>query len=338
MVWKRKVLLATMFALCLSSEGVLASKNTWARLKQLPLINKLVEAQGGTLAQQAATIVLAFGIACTGIGCGADEDEGDKLTEEEKRHIQYVNGLLPVQERDYSTYVHIESKYRNTRQRSVHEGDVVYFLQDGGVFGGIVERHVPPERVIVAQLYGTGIYNDSHQQKRLIELDLIKGVSFQYHEDAGLILVMDNDDSIFRRDDDDYIARFYARVVNVYDDGFYRVLVEYGTDPQGNRVYLQNSYTLFTHRDIWTTDSKPIIDHPDIGVEAIVLGPTGTNIEYLLGEVTRVYDDGFYEIEVSAELDFDQNRIELDEIYSVYMHESTPLRDGGFLLRRADGF
>ena len=138
-----------------------------------------------------------------------------------------------MQEKDYTTYVHVDSKYRNTRQRVVHEGDVVYFVQDGMVFGGVVERHVHPERVIVARVYGTGIHSDSREQKRLIDLDLIRGVSFQYHDDAGLILVLDNDDTIFRRDDDDYIARFYARVVNVYDDGFYRVLVEYGTDPQG---------------------------------------------------------------------------------------------------------
>ena len=337
MMRNKTLLLATVLALCLSSEGVWASNNSaWARLKQLPVVSQLTEIQGSALAQKIAVAVLAIGVACTGgIGCNRDDDN-NKLTKEEKRHIQYVNGLLPVQERDYTTYVHVESNYRNTRQRTVQEGDVVYFLQDGGVFGGVVERHVHPERVIISQLYGTGIYNDSGQQKRLIELDLIRGVSFQFHDDAGLILVMDNDDAIFKRDDDDYFARFYARVVNVYDDGFYRVLVEYGTDPQGNRIYLHNSYTLFTHRDIWTTESVPIADHPDLGVDIIVLGPAGTHIEYLLGKVTRVYDDGFYELEITAELDFDQNRLELDESYHVYMHESTPLREGGFLLRHAN--
>ena len=52
---------------------------------------------------------------------------------------------------------------------------------------------------------------------------------------------MDNDDRIFRRDDDDYIERFYARVANVYDDGFYRAIVEYGTDSVGNKSLCTNS-------------------------------------------------------------------------------------------------
>ena len=149
----------------------------------------------GGLGQKVSAAVLTIGVACTSIGC--DRDGDDELTREKKRRIQYVNGLLPVQEKDYTTYVHVESKYSNTRQRVVHEGDVVYFVQDGGVFGGVVERHVHPERVIVAQLYGT--------------------------------------------------------------------------DPQGNRIYLQDSYTLFTHRYIWTTESEPIADHPDLGVDAIVV-------------------------------------------------------------------
>lgn len=274
---------------------------------------------------------LAAIVACSGLGCDRDNDR--ELSRADKRHIHHVNGLLPVQEQDYTTYVHVESKYRNTRQRQVYEGDVVYFVEGDGVFGGVVERHVHPELVVVGQLYGTAIYADAGYQQRLVELDAIRGVGFQYHDDAGLIIAMDNDDRIFRRDDDDYIARFYARVVNIYDDGFYRALVEYGTDSFGNEIYLHNSYTLFMHKDLWPAESSPIVDHPDLDSDALILGPSGTRIEYLIGRVARVYDDGFYEIEVFAELDIDQNVTQLNKTYSVFMHESTPLRDGGFLLR-----
>ena len=283
------------------------------------------------LANKFVAAGLAVVIACTGLSC--DRDDEKKLTREDKRHIHYVNGLLPIQEQDYTTYVHVESKYRNTRQRKVYEGDVVYFVEGNGVFGGIVERHVHPERVVIGQLYGTAIYADSGYQQRLVELDAIRGVSFQHHDDAGLIVAMANDDRIFRRDDDDYIERFYARVANVYDDGFYRAIVEYGSDSFGNEIYLHDSYTLFVHKDLWPTESVPLVDHPDLGADSLILGPEGTMIEYLIGRVARVYDDGFYEIEVFAELDFDQNVTNLAEPYSVFMHESTPLRDGGFLLR-----
>ena len=285
-----------------------------------------------SMANKVAAAGLAVAVACTGLSC--DRDQGDKLTSEDKRHIHYVNGLLPVQQQDYTTYVHVESKYRNTRQRRVYEGDAVYFVENDGVFAGIVERHVHPERVIVGQLYGTAIYADSGHQQRLVDLDAIRGVSFQHHVDAGLIVAIDNDDRIFQRNDDDYIERFYARVANVYDDGFYRAIVEYGTDSFGNEIYLHDSYTLFVHKDLLPAESLPIADHPDLGIDGLILGPEGTMIEYLLGRVARVYDDGFYEIEVFAELDFDQNITNLAEPYSMFMHESTPLRDGGFLLRR----
>lgn len=302
----------------------------WSSLVQLP------DWRGGALAQKVAAGVLAAGIACTGIGCSDDEDDHEVLlTKDERRHLQYVRGLLPVQERQHITYVHVESKYRNTRQRVVYEGDVVYFVQDGGVFGGVVERHLHPDRVVVSRVYGTGIYGDN-VQKRIVPIDAIRGVSFHYHDDAGLMLVLENDDNIFRRDEDDYMQRFYVRVLNVYDDGFYRAQVEYGVDALGNKIYLQDMYTLFIHKDIWPTDSIPITDHPDIGIEAMFLGEAGTRVEYVLGKVVRVYDDGFYEIEITAELDFDQNRTELRESYSMFMHESTPLRDGGFLLMRGD--
>ena len=350
MVWKRVLLIAVV--VCLGSETGWASKagGALAYFKQLPLVGKALEAGG--LAQKTAVVLLTAGLVCTGISCGKLKYETRyerryDLTRAERRMLsqyergriqQHVQGLLPMQRRDYSTYVHVDSKYRNTRQRIIYEGDAVYFLQDGRVYYGVVERHVHPQRVIVEQLYGTGIYDDLGQQKRLIDVDMIRGVSFQHHEDIGLIMVMENDDTIFRRDDDDYFARFHARVVDVYDDGFYRLRVEYGTDLQGNRVYLQDSYTLFSHRNMWRQHSTPLTNHADVGVGAIILGPAGTDIEYLLGEVTRVYDDGFYEIKVSSELDFQENHIELKESYNMFMHESTPLREGGFLLRRKGNF
>ena len=344
----RVVMLLAVFALCLGSETGWASKgrDALAYLKQLPLVvGKALEA--GAL-QKAGVAVLALGVVCTGVSCAKlrhekrydlTRAERRQLTPAERHHIQqYVYAQLPMQRRDYSTYVHIDSKYRNTRQRTIYEGDSVYFLQDGRVYYGVVERHVHPKRVIVGQLYGSGIYDDLGQQKRMVDIDLIRGVSAQYHEDVGLMLVMENDDTIFRRDDDDYFARFHVRVVDVYDDGFYRMLVEYGTDAVGNRIYLQNSYTLLSHRNMWREDSAPLANHADLGVEAIILGPAETDIEYLLGKVTRVYRDGFYEIKISSELDFRKNHIELKESYSMFMHESTPLREGGFLLRRGVNF
>lgn len=300
--------------------------------QRLPMVRGAITSKVvASVANKLAAAGLAVVVACTGLSC--DRTDDNELTREDRAHIHYVNGLLPIQERDYTTYVHVESKYRNTRQRKVYEGDAVYFVEGDGVFGGIVERHVHPERVVVGQLYGTAIYADSGYQQRLVDLDAIRGVSFQHHDDAGLIMAIENDDLIFRHNDDDYIDRFYARVANVYDDGFYRAIVEHGTDSFGNEIYLHDSYTLFMHKDLWPTESVPIADHPDLGADSLILGPEGTMIEYLLGKVARVYDDGFYEIEVTAELDFDQNVTKLAEPYSVFMHESTPLRDGGFLLR-----
>ena len=298
MVWRRAGWVA-LFVLCVAGGDVLADKRlAVTRLKQLPLVGKVFE--DGAL-QKVGMAVFAAGFACMSlVGCmgkSQSEQRYDDLARAEKRKLeraerqrirQYVNGrlletqrnytghihggLLPMQ-RSYTSYVHVDSKYRNTRQRIIYEGDAVYFEQDGGVYYGVVERHVHPQRVIVGQLYGTAIYDDLGRQKRLIDIDLIRGVSFQHHDDLGLMLVMENDDTIFRRDDDDYFARFHARVVDVYDDGYYRLLVEYGTDTRGNRVYLQDSYTLFSHRNLWQEHSVPLTDHADLGVGAIVLGP-----------------------------------------------------------------
>ena len=154
MVWKRKVLLATMFALYLSSEGVLASKNTWARLKQLPLINKLVEAQGGTLAQQAATILLAIGIACTGIGCG-DDDERVSIWLE---YDDYHKTTKEVKALPHSSMARIYRDYT--------PGETVLFDHRGtdelGSWHGVVQRVIRYEKDIPA-------YNPASEESMVIE-------------------------------------------------------------------------------------------------------------------------------------------------------------------------
>ena len=334
MLRARVVMLLAVFVLCLGSEAGWASKGggALAQLQQWPLVGKAV---GAGALQKVSALVLAVGLACTSSGCSGKLKHEKRY--DQQQFQQHTYGLLPVQ-KNHTTHVHVDSKYRNTRQRIIYEGDEVYFLQDGGVYYGVVERHVHPKRVIVGQLYGSGISGDAGKQKRMVDVDLIRGVKFQHHEDIYSMLVMENDDTIFRRDDDDYVARFHVRVVDVYDDGFYRLLLEYGTDAHGNRVYPQVSYTLFSHRNMWRKQSVPLANHADLGVEAIILAPAGTNIERLLGKVTRVYDDGFYEIKISSELDFQKNHIELKESYNMFMHESTPLREGGFLLWRGINF
>ena len=236
-----------------------------------------------------------------------------------------------VRQQAFTTYVHVSSGYRNTERRRVYAGDDVYFLQNGGIYMGRVEREMPPNRALIGDLYGTRIYGDAGEQKRIVSNNDIMGFSLGYHQDVGLELVLENDHEIFRREDDDYMERFYARVEDVYSDGYYRMRVTYGTAPGGHRVNLRDPYVIFMHKNIWPIEGHPIDGHEDVGSVVMILGEEDSHIEYLLGEVMQVMDDGFYDIEIYAKRDFDGNHIDLRHDYRIFVHESTPARDGGML-------
>ena len=242
---------------------------------------------------------------------------------------QVVGGV--VRQQAFTTYVHVESGYRSTERRRVYAGDDVYFLQEGGIYMGVVEREMPPNRALIGNLYGTRIYGDAGEQKRIVSYNDIHGYSFGNHQDIGLELVLENDHEIFRREDDDYMERFYATVEDVYSDGFYRMRVTYGTAPGGHRVNLRDPYVIFMHKNIWPLEGSPIVGHDDVGSIVMILGEEDTHIEYLLGEVMQVMDDGFYDIEIYSKRDFDGNTINLAHDYRIFVHETTPARQGGII-------
>ena len=239
-----------------------------------------------------------------------------------------------IQQRQFTTYVHVASGYRSTKKRTVFAGDEVYIEQDGAVYLGVVEREMPPARLLVRELRGTRIYADAGQQKRIIARDDIKGIRLWGHIDTGLQIGLENDHNIFRRDDDDYLERFYGRVTAVYDDGYYRLRVTYGTAPGGQQVTLRDPYVILMHKNIWPFEGNPLVDHHDLGAPIMVLGEQGSRIEFLLGEIMQVLDDGFYDIEIFAEQDVDGNRINLADAYRIFVHESTPARRGGIIFAR----
>ena len=245
---------------------------------------------------------------------------------------QTVGGV--IQQRQFTTYVHVASSYRSTKKRTVLAGDQVYVEQDGAVYLGVVEREMPPARLLVGELYGTRIYADAGHQKRIINRDDIKGIRLWGHADTGLQIGLENDHDIFRRDDDDYMERFYGRVTAVYDDGYYQLRVTYGTAPGGQQVTLRDPYVILMHKNIWPFEGTPIVGHHELGVPVMVLGEEGSHIEFLLGEIMQVLDDGFYDIEIFAEQDVDGNQINLADAYRIFVHESTPARLGGIIFAR----
>ena len=235
------------------------------------------------------------------------------------------------EQRSHTSYVYVPSRYRSTERQWLYEEDEVYFTQRGGVYSGVVEKRMPGNRVLISGIYGSRVYNDAGQQKRIVPLKDVKGMSLRDHPDIGLEVVLENDHSIFYRDDDDYMERFYATVEEVYNDGYYRLRIDNGTAVGGFWVKLHTPYVVFVHKNIWPMEGHPIEGHRDVGRDVLILGEEGSNIEYLLGRVEQVMDDGFYDIEIRAKRDFQGNRIKLAKKYRVFVHEDTPARQGGMV-------
>lgn len=342
--------------LLISATGVSAN----VALKQTP------KALAGKLAQQVVGAGLTIAVACAGLSCEVSERPLHHDDNAEVYHYYHVQATeqeggtayvphvetspataapidqqpivsVPPQvvgapfQQQFTSYVHVASNYRSTKKRTVFAGDEVYIEQDGAVYLGVVEREMPPARLLVSELQGTRIYADAGQQKRIINRDDIKGIRLWGHADTGLQIGLENDHSIFRRDDDDYLERFYGRVTAVYDDGYYRLRVTYGTAPGGQHVTLRDPYVILMHKNIWPFEGTPLVGHHDLGASVMLLGEEDSRIEFLLGEIMQVLDDGFYEVEIFAEQDIDGNRIDLADVYRVFVHERTPARQGGVI-------
>ena len=329
----------------------------------------LSETLANRLAQRVVGVGVAIAVACTGLSCEV-ADRPLRENDSEVHHYYYaqpaeqqgtpyvphvetspgtsdkglsINRQQPVasspaqtaggviQQRQFTTYVHVVSNYRSTKKRTVLAGDEVYIEQDGAVYLGVVEREMPPARLLVGELHGTRIYADAGHQKRIIDRDDIKGIRLWGHVDTGLQIGLENDHDIFRRDNDDYMERFYGRVTAVYDDGYYRLRVTYGTAPGGQQVTLRDPYVILMHKNIWPFEGTPVVGHHDLGAPVMVLGEEGSHVEFLVGEIMQVLDDGFYDIEIFAERDIDGNRINLADVYRIFVHESTPARQGGVI-------
>ena len=329
----------------------------------------LSETLANKLAQRIVGAGLTIAVACTGLSCEVS-DRPLRANDSEVHHYYYtqtteqqgtpyvphvetspdtndkdvsINRQQPIasspvqtaggviQQQQFTTYVHVASNYRSTKKRTILAGDEVYIEQDGAVYLGVVEREMPPARLLVGELHGTRIYADAGHQKRIIDRDDIKGIRLWGHVDTGLQIGLENDHNIFRRDNDDYMERFYGRVTAVYDDGYYRLRVTYGTAPGGQQVTLRDPYVIFMHKNIWPFEGTALVGHHDLGSPVMVLGEEGSHIEFLLGEIMQVLDDGFYDIEIFAERDIDGNQINLADVYRIFVHQSTPARQGGII-------
>ncbi len=88
------------------------------------------------------------------------------------------------------------------------------------------------------------------------------------------------------------------------------------------------------HKKIYP-DSKGISvpDHPDLHKRVSLLTDADSNLDYLyvIGQVSRVYDDGHYEIEIDNKIDYNNVESPIDKPFTVFVHASLPEHDGGFV-------
>ena len=310
----RHLLLAIGLLVCV---GAAEARPLAKNLTQLPMLQ-----DSGKFWQKVGRFVAGATIVGAAIVGGAEVDA--------HRQDRQISGYM-YQQRSHTSFVHVGSNYRSTERQWLYAEDEVYFLQKGGVYSGRVERRMPGKRVLISNIYGSRVYGDAGVQKRIVALSDVKGLSLHGHPDIGLEVVLENDHEIFYRDDDDYMERFYATVEDVYNDGYYRLRIEHGTAVGGFWVELRDPYVVFMHKNIWPMEGNPIANHKDVGRRVLILGEEGSNIQYLLGKVMQVMDDGFYDIEIRAKRDFQDNRIKLARKYRVFVHEDTPARQGGMV-------
>lgn len=75
-----------------------------------------------------------------------------------------------------------------------------------------------------------------------------------------------------------------------------------------------------------------IPDHPNLHKRVtLVTGADDPDFLRLTGKVSRVYDDGSYEIEVDHKIDYDLNEFPVDDLHTIFVHASLPKHEGGFV-------
>ena len=75
-----------------------------------------------------------------------------------------------------------------------------------------------------------------------------------------------------------------------------------------------------------------IPDHPDLRRSArFIASADDYDYLYVVGKVSKVYNDGHYELEIKHKVDYNLNEYTVDKPHTIFVHASLPEAEGGFV-------
>lgn len=106
-----------------------------------------------------------------------------------------------------------------------------------------------------------------------------------------------------------------------FDTGMLVVASTDGENNKSNKVYFKN------------LGGISVPDHQDLHRRVKLLSKADSGLDHLysIGQVSKVYHDGHYEIEVDHEVSFEGQELPIGKPYTVFVLDALPLHEGGFV-------